>query len=268
MKKVYVCSDDITGIFSAVYDAWKGRSGKSMCEIAVGEEAEPELFCEYRKVRETDQKARAVERMIIKNLGWEVYRKIYYAALSESADKGTAILGTLLSARNLPDAKRIMEHLSNPYVVRVFELSRMVGNEAHLFTGFVRFRELEGGILYAEISPKNQVLPCLGEHFQNRLPLENWMIRDLRRNRFVIHEAEKRWILLHGAVPDGNNGSEEGDVALTQHRLQNMTKEENAMQELWKIFCDTIAIKERNNPACQRTNLPLRYRLYMTEFGK
>ena len=40
------------------------------------------------------------------------------------------------------------------------------------------------------------------------------------------------------------------------------------MQKLWRGFCDTIAIKERLNPKCQRTNLPLRYRSDMTEFEK
>lgn len=31
-------------------------------------------------------------------------------------------------------------------------------------------------------------------------------------------------------------------------------------------FFHQIGIKERENPACQRMHLPLRYRKYMTEF--
>ena len=35
---------------------------------------------------------------------------------------------------------------------------------------------------------------------------------------------------------------------------------------LWSAFFHQIGIKERENPACQRMHLPLRYRKYMTEF--
>ena len=35
---------------------------------------------------------------------------------------------------------------------------------------------------------------------------------------------------------------------------------------LWSTFFHQIGIKERENPACQRTCLPLRCRKYMTEF--
>ena len=35
MKKIYVCNDTITGIFSAIYDAWKeGREEKQGIERA------------------------------------------------------------------------------------------------------------------------------------------------------------------------------------------------------------------------------------------
>ena len=37
-------------------------------------------------------------------------------------------------------------------------------------------------------------------------------------------------------------------------------------EDLWKCFFKSIAIEERNNPVCQRSFLPLRYRKYMTEF--
>ena len=44
-------------------------------------------------------------------------------------------------------------------------LSRSVIGEAHFLKGAVRFRELVGGVLYAQISPKAQVLTCLGSSY-------------------------------------------------------------------------------------------------------
>ena len=224
MKTIYICTDSVTGIFSAVYEAWKERRREGASGIAIRGSVEPQLFCEYREIPENESRAEAVVRMILTNLGQPL---------------------------------NIMEHLGHPAVEKVVELSRSVGNEAHLLTGFVRFRELENGILFADITPKNQVLPCLGAHFQERFPLENWMIRDKNRSMFVVHEAGKRWVLVQEEDPEGR----------MDEQLLHLSGQEEKMQALWREFCDTIAIKERLNPKCQRTHLPLRYRPDMTEFA-
>ena len=202
MKIVYVCKDSITGIFSAVYEAWKRRNEGRELSIAIQGSVEPALFCEYQEIEESERKAAAVEKMILKNLGSLVYRDLYYASLSRNLEKGDAILGTLLAARKIPDSRKIMDHLGETHVEKVFELSRNVGEEAHLLTGFIRFRELENGVLLSEITPKNQVLPCLGPHFQDRFPMENWMIYDKGRQMFAVHEAGKQWVLAEGEKLD------------------------------------------------------------------
>ena len=253
MKTVYVCKDSITGIFSAVYEAWKRRNEGRELGIAIQGSVEPALFCEYQEIEESERKAAAVEKMIIRNLGSLVYRNLYYASLSRNLEKGDAILGTLLAARKIPDSRKIMDHLGEKHVEKVFELSRNVGEEAHLLTGFIRFRELENGVLLSEITPKNQVLPCLGPHFQDRFPMENWIIYDKGRQMFAVHEAGKQWVLAEGEKLD-----EEVSGRLSEKELK--------LEELWKMFCRTIAIKERENPVCQRNNLPLWYRQNMIEF--
>ena len=57
------------------------------------------------------------------------------------------------------------------------------------------------------------------------------------------------------------------EVNLDELELQ-YSAEEKDMQRLWKLFVDTIAIKERINTDLQRQMLPLRYRKYMKEFAK
>ena len=60
MKRVFVCNDNITGIFSAIYDAWKTMLSvqcSSVCRnmefgIALKGMVELELFCEYVEVEE------------------------------------------------------------------------------------------------------------------------------------------------------------------------------------------------------------------------
>ena len=246
--KIYVCNNSITGIFSAIYDAWLWKDTQT--EIAFSGDIEQRLFCEYIEVKENQKKVIAVESMIQKNLGMDPYQDIYQASLAKDHTKGTAILQTLLAAISIRDSRRIMEHLSNPYVEKVFTLSRQVEGEAHHYKGFVRFRELKNGILFSEIEPKSQVLTCIAGHFSDRLPLENFMIYDITHKMFVVHQASRKWVLVSG-----------------EELAEDITKDVSANQEkferLWKGFCKSISIVERENLLLQRQNLPLRYRKHM-----
>lgn len=252
MKQIYVCSDTVKGIFSGIYDAWKCGRDVSECGIALRGMTEPELFCEYIQVEETERKALAVEHLIRTHLGAACYESIYYAMLSEDVTKADVILKTMMKARDIPDSTRIMEHLTDPDVEKVFELSRAVGNEVHVFIEFVRFRELENGVLYALIEPKNRVLTCIAPHFADRLPIENWMIYDEMHQEFVVHEAGKQWVLVSGEQ-------------VSSDMTGRFSAQEYKYEQLWDSFCHTISIASRKNPECQRTHLPLRYRKNLVE---
>lgn len=254
MKQIFICEDHITGIFSGIYDAWKAGYLEEEAGIAVRGMIEQELFCEYRESEPAQKKALSVEQLIQKHMGMEVYQDMYYALLSQDPVKGDAVWRTMQAARRIPDSRRIMDHLSHSGVEKVFELSRSVGHEAHLFTGFVRFQELANGILYSEITPKAQVLSCIADHFADRLPQENWMIRDKTHNMYLIHQAGRQWFLLHDAPVD---------EALTKQ----YSGKEKELQRLWKGFVKSIAIAERTNPTLQRQHLALHYRRDMIDFA-
>lgn len=256
MKRIYVCNDGVTGLFSAIYDAWRAVvvEGVPECGIRFRGQIEQELFCEYSEVQENEQKAAAVERLILKNLGWYSYKMIYQAALAADANKGDAILGAMLAAREIPDSRRIMDHLGNVQVEKVFELSRRVGDEAHQWLGFLRFCELKNGVLYAGFEPKNRVLTCVAPHFADRFSVENWMIYDETYQEYAVHEAGKQWILVSGEK-------------VNEEQIRAFSDNERGFQELWHRFTDSIAIEDRKNSRCQLGHLPLWYRKNMVEFA-
>jgi len=255
MKRIYVCNDTITGIFSGIYDAWKTKLSEEQLGIVLKGAIDQELFCEYVEVEESEKKTIAVENLIKRYLGYGTYWDIYHAVLANESDKGDAILGAMLEARKISDCKKIMEHLSHAKVRRVFELSRKVANEAHYFQEIVRFQELEQGILFATIEPQSQILTCLGNHFTNRFPLENWMIYDKSHKMFLVHQAKHPWILVQNEEPN-------------EEFLQRVSAKEALYVKLWKGFFDSIAIKERESYERQRQHIPLRYRSHMTEFNR
>ncbi len=255
MKKIYVCNDTITGIFSAIYDAWKEVLTFGETGIALKGMMNLQLFCEYTESVESEKKAIAVENMIKKNLGLEVYRNIYYALLSDDAKKANAVLGVMQEARKIPNRKKIMEHLSQEQVRKVFELRRNVENEAHRFQEFIRFSELQNGVLFSKIGPKNQVLTCIADHFSNRLPLENWMIYDETHQMFLVHHKQQHWFL----VWNENWNSE---------KIKRVSYAENMYSGLWKNFFESISIEERESYRRQQQHLPIRFRENMVEFAK
>ncbi|MGO5053386.1 TIGR03915 family putative DNA repair protein [Lachnospiraceae bacterium LCP25S3_G4] len=253
MKQIYVCSDTVTGIFSGIYDVWKTGLSMEQVGIALQSDIQPQLFCEYLVVEELEKKAIAVEQLIKMHLGMEVYWELYHAVLSDNKEKGNAILGTMLEAKQIPNAQKIMNHLSCSYVQQVFEMSRSVKNEAHLYTGFVRFKELENGILCAIITPKSQVLTCIADHFSNRLPLEHFMIYDKTHQMFLVHKANAHWVLVVGEQ-------------LNMDAVDKVSIQEKEMQQLWTGFFQSIAIEERRSDQRQMAHLPLHYRQDMVEF--
>ena len=143
--------------------------------------------------------------------------------------------------------------LALPPVCRVFELHRRVSREARYFLEFLRFAQLDNGLLFSRIKPKSNVLSLISPHFADRLSGENWIIWDEGRDWISLHEKNKGWILS------------EADPEFLA-RLQSRQTDEYAWNRLWKTFHRTIAIRERENPNVQCTNLPLWYRRNLTEF--
>ena len=247
---VYLCEDTIDGIFSAIYRAWE--NGTSHTDVRVECDASCRLFEEYIRSTTDIVLAQKVRQSIINKLSDEVYSYVYQAALSCESDKASSIYRFLQKAfRTGPN---ILNYLQDCDVMRVFELSRFVGREAHKYLGFVRFEELENGILAGCINPRSNVVPILAEHFADRLHNENWLILDTTRELAAVHTAGKGYMLHLGIT----------EAAL---KTLSLSPEENDFKQLWNRFFDTIAIKERVNPELQRTMMPLRYRTYMGELS-
>ncbi len=137
---------------------------------------------------------------------------------------------------------------SDPVYDPVAKALRHMSGELEKLRGFVRFSDYSG-VLGAEIEPKNRVLPLLRRHFCDRYANEAFFIYD-RTNREMLVYANRHSRIL---AADSFRPALPGD-------------EEIQFRRLWKRFYETIAIKERENPHCQNTCMPKRYRSTMTEF--
>jgi len=153
-----------------------------------------------------------------------------------------------LIRRGFAQGDRVRLDLADPDMAKVTLALRKLWTEEDHLKGFVRFSELDG-MLVGEIEPKNRVLPLLAPHFAGRFQGERLALYD-RTHREALFSAGGRWTIL----------------PVEDFRLGSAGAEELAWRGLWRRFYKTIAIEGRENPACQNTHLPKRYRYVMTEF--
>jgi probable DNA metabolism protein len=260
---VFVCENSIDGIFTGVYDAWASKYGHKNIRLTVCPPDTYTLFDEYITVSTDYERSGKVARTLLQRLGEETYAELCQAAsaLEESSkrkkymDKADALYHTIVLALSLKDGSKVLNYLGDPYVNRVFELSRSTGNEAHHLLGFLRFQELENGLLFARIHPKNYVLPFLGEHFADRLPQENFIIYDKAHSQAALHPKGKGFFLTDAS-------------SLNEEMLNRFSPEELEYQKLWCRFFDSIAIEARINPKLQNQNIPIRFQKDVIEFTK
>lgn len=251
---VYLCEDGLEGILSGVYDAFMSRKGHSNVKLKLKSAEETmELFCGYQEVCPDMEKAGKVVEAIKKKISEEAYKIVYKAALSKEGDRADRIYRFLIYGFHIGPS--IIDMLQIPAVYEVFQMCRFIDNETHLQTEFVRFVDMDEGLLVSKIGPKNDVLVLLAPHFADRMSGENWVIYDEHRKKAVFHPAGKQWFLADLI-------SEEWEKRFSK------ASQEDEYQMLYRCFRKSISINERRNPVCQQNHMPLRYRLYMPEFSK
>lgn len=246
---IFLCENSPEGILTAVYEAWASKKGHSHVKLKLNQMDTLELFADYVVVEPDVEKAEKVRRSIRQKISTYAWEMVYRAALSEREEKADDIYRFLVGGFYY--GARVVNMLAEPVVMRMVEMNRSVGNEAHLTREFLRFDEREGGILFARIRTKNDVLTLVAPHFADRLSGENFLILDVGRRRAAIHPANQSWYL----------------TALTPEQADSLlSTKPDEYRDLWKTFFRAIAIEERKNPKLQRSMMPLHYREFALEF--
>lgn len=172
----------------------------------------------------------------------KVIGSIYYAFLSEAKDKEIIIYHFIKKVLIYKD--EIYYHRKIECVNDIIKISKRVSWEAHKLKGFVRFKETENSCFYAAITPTNNVIGLLANHFKKRLSGEYWMIKDENRGLYALYDKRKVIYLKEENIKKLN---------------LDLNKKEEWFEDLWKTFFKTIAIKERTNLKCQRNFMPKKY---------
>lgn len=138
-------------------------------------------------------------------------------------------------------------------VMRIKDIRRKVLHETRYFMEFARFNSIGNKVYVCHLEPESDVIYEVSLHFADRMPSENWLIIDDNRKKSVVHTTDGQMYIRY----------------FTDYDMSVLAKTEDVNDEytdMWKIFFETIAIKQRYNPECQRNLMPVWMRKHVTEF--
>lgn len=232
------------GLLSAVFDSYSFSPPPQSVDLAAL--YQPQLGCRYKECATDPHHAARVIAGVRRQMGELGYRKIWQAFLHEGGDKGTVIYRYI--RLGMKQGERVHQMLTDPVVLAIDKLCAITGREATFLTEFVRFSEVEGHLYYAEITPEHMTLPLIMPHFAARMNTHSFLIHDKTHHVAGVYDRTG-WVLV----------STEGMT------VPALSENELAYRRLWKGFYDTIAIKERENPALRRQLMPKKYWKNITE---
>lgn len=239
----YYYDGSFDGLMCCVFESYEQQ--EVPIDILV-DSAAPQLFS-GRPVPTEPHKSARVLASIPRKLGPAALDFVRHAFLTCLPRKELYILLFLrLGYRHGP---QVMGMLTDDVVNTLFKAVNHLTRESHLLKGFLRFSVCNGALV-GEIEPKNFVLPLLTQHFCERYPEERFLIVDKTHGMGLLYQP------YHARV-----------VPVADLELPALDDDEQTFRDLWRLYYDTIAIKERYNPRCRMSHMPKRYWQNMTEFG-
>lgn len=235
---IYVYDGTFDGLLSAVFESYASR--RLPAAIVENEHVQENFLYAYQTILTDTAKARRVSAAVENKISAQALQTLYYAFLSNVPEKGRLCLDYIRAGFRL--GRELDLHLRLDCVSKLQNAALQVKNETHQYLGFVRFAELEGGVFYSGIQPKNHVLPLLSAHFVRRLPQNPWMIHDTNRRLCLVYNGRSCYIAPTDTIPKLRYSDGEG-----QYR------------RLWKLFYDTVEIQARHNERCRMSHMPKRF---------
>ncbi len=231
------------GFLTLIFETY---AGKRKATRILRSRSEAALFDEIVPVTTDRKKAERVHVGLKKRFPRKGFDRIMTTFLCDSRPFEKALYDYILLGFGEPE--RLFDP-NHPVVRYIESLEREYFHYLDKMYGFLRFEELEEGMLYARIEGKFNLLPHLARHFLKRLDGCEFIIHDLQRRQAFIRQG-------------GESAFREVAAFTTPRRSQCEVK----FQRLWKTFFESVTIAERRNPKLQRNWVPLLYRRYMTEW--
>ncbi len=239
----YLCDTSFEGLLTAIYFAY---NEKNECQILSGSTYQNTLGETLVEVVTDYELYRKMESYISKRCGVENLMNMYKAFLGEDPGVADLVFRYFKTAMKMK-LETIYMH-AEPTVLPVLKIANRVSMEGLKMQGFIRFKKLEGDLMYAGYSPTSNVTALVAPHFADRMNSYNWIIHDTIRNVFAVYN-KKECIIGHSAPSN----------------LPDIIDIDADFEDLWRSYTVHVAIKERLNLKLQMNFMPKKYWNFLTE---
>ncbi len=236
---VYIYDDTYEGFLTAIFDGYNDPDALIYSSHYPG----PPML-ESMPVATDLFKSTRLQKGIEAKLGKNVLHDVYLLYLADTPDHGIITLEYLRFCFQVGKGARNLRY--EPAVKAALTLREKVTREWDRMLGLVRFDKTENGVYVSSISPDHNVLPLIANHFAQRMPSHNFIIRDVSRETAMLSHKGV-WVITE----------------LPAHISFDFSSDD--FRTMWKDYWKTMAIRERLNPRLQKQYMPRRYWKNLTE---
>ncbi|MCQ2061831.1 MAG: TIGR03915 family putative DNA repair protein [Fibrobacter sp.] len=210
-----------------------------------------DLFMQPFRIETSEESAKRLTRAIVNKAGEDVFNLLQTAFRSEEPLVEMNILAYLrkLFAAESPDYAK---NPASEEMLPLLKTAQAVRREAGNMLGMVRFDKTQDGMYISEIEPKYNIVDMIVGHFRGRFPNGRWAIVDVLRGYGAYYDGK------HTQMVEVPNPAELSKKIAAEASSDEFTK-------MWKSYYDSMAIKERLNPALLKRCLPVRYWKHLPE---
>lgn len=248
---IFSCEHEWTAMLTCIYEAWGSKKGHQNIRLMLEPLAQYTLFDEYVHVEADEEKAWKVADSIRQKISYGVYQELSYCAMAYEEDILDNLYRVLILGFHF--GNEVLGMVQYADIMRNREIKTRLSKEVCRFKEVVRFHEVRQSLYVAHIEPKSRLVLTLGPAFQDRMPSESWIIVDDVHREAVIHPKNEDFYF--------RRLNEQEFMTLLQTEQEN-----DDYTDLWKVFFEAIAIKERKNQRCQNNLLPIWTRKHAVEF--
>lgn len=248
---IYSCAHQWDAMLTCIYYAWTSRLGHENIKLVFEPIEQMSLFNEYNHIDSETDKAEKVMTAVSQKISPLFYRELSYISMAYEDDVMDVIYHLMMLGFKFgPQALDMYQYRD---VMRYREIKKRIESEVCRFKEVLRFHEVSKDVYVAHIEPKSQLIMAMGPIFSDRMPSEHWMIIDDIHKEAVVHPSDSMFYIKQ--------------LSETEYKSLLETEEANDnYTDLWKLFFDSIAIKERKNTRCQNNLFPLWARKHAVEF--
>ncbi|MAP80131.1 MAG: DNA metabolism protein [Aequorivita sp.] len=252
MKTILIYDGSFEGLLSTVFYIYEYQIDQF--SVVKTEEYVANFFDKKEEIISNSNKANRVWKALSTKISANAKRKLYKAFLSELPGIENKICHFIQLA--FASKYKIEKDFSNPTILEISKVVKMVDREKHRMDAFVRFRQTKDNIYFATIEPDFNVLPLNSDHFRERYADQKWIIYDVKRKYGLFYNLNTVTTITLEIDEAINN---------KQNELTFFSDTEVEFQQLWGNYFEHTNIKSRKNTSLHIKHVPKRYWKYLTE---